>query len=132
MGQKFKKLKNVVLQVALDQWNELVRPWSVNEICLFAFFPRAKLLLLESLLHIPILCPTKYHDMNRFLIRYESHPRNETDKSLLSLYVPLRKISLVIDLVLSIMRNSNKLFLLWLIHIVGQFGKKSMYVVVIM
>ena len=49
--QKFKKTKkNDVLEIALDQWNERVRPWSANDICLFAFFPRAMLLLLESLL----------------------------------------------------------------------------------
>ena len=66
-----------------------------------------------SLLHIPTLCSTKYHDLNRFLIRYEQHPRNETEKSLSSLYVPLRKIHyLVIDLVLSVNRHSNMLLFL--------------------
>ena len=47
-----KKLKNDVLEIALEQWNERVRPWSANDIRLFAFFPRAMLLRLESLLYI--------------------------------------------------------------------------------
>ena len=48
MGQKFKKLKNDVLEIAVDQWNERVRPWLANEICLFAFFPHAMLLLITT------------------------------------------------------------------------------------
>ena len=46
-GSKIQKLKNDVLQIALDQWNERVRRYSANEICLFALFPRALLLLLQ-------------------------------------------------------------------------------------
>ena len=35
---KKKKQKNDVLEIALDQWNERVRPWLANDICLFAFY----------------------------------------------------------------------------------------------
>ena len=38
--------------MALDQWNERMRPWLANKICLFAPFPRAMLLLITSILHI--------------------------------------------------------------------------------
>ena len=37
--KKFKKLKIDVLEIALDQWNERVRRYLANEICLFALFP---------------------------------------------------------------------------------------------
>ena len=47
MGQKFKKLKIDVFEIALDQWNERVRRYLANEICLFALFPRALLLLIN-------------------------------------------------------------------------------------
>ena len=51
-GSKTQKTKkNDVLEITLDQWNERVRPWSAKEICLFAFVPRAMLLLLDSLLY---------------------------------------------------------------------------------
>ena len=36
MGQKFKKLKIDVLEIALHQWNERVRRYLANEICLSA------------------------------------------------------------------------------------------------
>ena len=45
-----KKLKNDVLEITLDQRNERVRRYLANEICLFALFPRALLLLIVSLL----------------------------------------------------------------------------------
>ena len=40
MGQKFKKPKNDVLEIALDQWKERVRPRLDNGISLYALFPR--------------------------------------------------------------------------------------------
>ena len=52
MGQKFKKLKIDVLEIALHQRNERVRRYLANEICLFALFPRALLLLIISLLYL--------------------------------------------------------------------------------
>ena len=64
MGQKFKKIKNDVLEISLDQWNERVRPWLGNDICLFAFFPRAMLLLLESLLYLQALTNDFFQSVN--------------------------------------------------------------------
>ena len=67
------------MEIALDQWNERVRRYLANEICLFALFPRA--LLLNNIVVVVIIISLQYKTIQNSQIQ-NSTQDNESVASL--------------------------------------------------